>query len=278
GAGTSNTLRLTGSAFTLNLLDTTTLGKISNLQTLDLLTSAVNYTVPLPRTSVRTIAGANHTLVVQGGAGDVVQIGNRWLLGADQVIAGVTYHVYTQEDVTLKVQQGVSGAFAVQTQTLPIFAIDSATASVRVKLQDVHGGGGGAWMATAPGQFLDIAVSTYGALEAPIVFGLGVDHRIYVARFNPNGTLLDGWVTLAPGLFDALTTAYYDANAATMVFALGTAGAGGSQLYFAHFTAAGAFRDGWALVAPGQFRSLTAGSLGAGRDQPEVFGVGLDGK
>src|SRR5436309_10486306 len=62
-----------------------------------------------------------------------------------------------------------------------------------------------------------------------------------------------------------------------MLFALGIAGTG-SRIFSAHFTVAGAFRDGWALVAPGQFRSLTAGSLGAGRDQPEVFGVGLDGK
>src|SRR5262249_8654228 len=39
GAGPSNTLALTGPAFTLNLLDSATLNKIHNLQTLDLRSS-----------------------------------------------------------------------------------------------------------------------------------------------------------------------------------------------------------------------------------------------
>src|SRR5262249_26165878 len=118
--------------------------------------------------------------------------------------------------------------------------------------------------------------STYGAFEAPLLFGLGVDHRIYVARLKFDGTLLDGWVQFAPGLFDALATAYYDSNASTIVFGLGTAEAAGRQVFSARFDGEGSFVDGWALVAPGQFTAIAAGSFGVDRDRPELIGVGLD--
>src|SRR5262249_17986846 len=170
----------------------------------------------------------------------------------------------------------VSGAFNTQTQTVPIIAIDSVTQNVKVKLQEAHGAAGGAFAVPAPGRFLQIAVSTYGAFEAPLIFGLGVDHQIYVERLNPDGTLLDGWIRFAPGFFDALATTTYDANASTIVFALGDASGDGRQIFSARFDGNGRFRDGWGLVAPGQFKSLAAGSLGVARDRPEVFGIGVD--
>src|SRR5262249_47964747 len=151
------------------------------------------YTAPLPKAAVRAITGADHTLVVTGDAGDIVQIGNRWLLGTDEVIGGSNFNVYKQQDVTLKMQEGVSGAFNTQTQPVPVIAIDNASLNVMVHVQEAHGAAGGAFTVPAPGQFLQISVSTYGAFEAPLVFGLGVDHRIYVERLNQDGTLLDGW-------------------------------------------------------------------------------------
>jgi hypothetical protein len=276
GAGTNNTLQLTGAAFTLNLLDPATLAKIDNLQTLDLRTGAANYTVPLSKAVVRAISGANHTLVVPGSAGDVVQIGNRWKLGTNETIGGVTFKVYTQEDVTLKVQQGVTGAFAAQTLTLPVFAISASDRQVYRQFEDVHGAFGSGVTLTAPGQFLNIVVSTYGAFDAPLLFGLGLDHRVYVARFDNQGTLLSGWVQFAPGFFDSLATAYYGDNQATILFGLGTATAGSRQVFAARFDVTGAFVDGWVRVAPGHFQSLAAGSYGTSRDRAEVLGVGLD--
>jgi len=38
-----------------------------------------------------------------------------------------------------------------------------------------------------------VAATTYGPTQAPIVFGVGVDHKVYEKQVRPNGTLLSGW-------------------------------------------------------------------------------------
>src|SRR5262249_29852685 len=200
-AGTNNTLQFTGAATTpLDLLSTDTLAKIRNLQKLDMLTSLTGYSEQLPKAGVRAVTGADHTLVVTGDNADRVALGNRWRLGADEVIGGVTLHGCTQDDVTVKVQQGVTGAFATQTPKAPVFAISPTNGQVFFRYQEVHGAASGPWSLVAPGAFLSIIVSTASSasgVDAPFVLGVGIDHRVYMARFNAD----------APFSFDSLPVA-----------------------------------------------------------------------
>src|SRR5262249_52822581 len=55
-----------------------------------------------------------------------------------------------------------------------------------------------------------------------------------------------------------------------MLFGLGL----DNQAYAARLSADGTLLNGFYLVAPGQFQSLTAGQFGAGN--PELFGIGLN--
>lgn len=169
-----------------------------------------------------------------------------------------------------------------------VFAIGAADLQVYVSQADAVGQQADAWMPTAPGQFLDIVVSQRvpcpgscgsGPNVAPLVFGLGLDHQIYAALFNNNGTLHSGWFLVAPGFFDDLAvTSNVDfggfGSGEHFLFAVGTESLGGRQVFEAEFDSFGTFVSGWAPVAPGQFESIVAETYGAGN--PEVFGVGVD--
>src|SRR5262249_40503808 len=67
----------------------------------------------------------------------------------------------------------------------------------------------GPWTLIAPGVFRNVVVTRLGTNNAPMVFGLGLDHQIYSARFNANGTLAEGWSLVAPGFFDDLAVTSY---------------------------------------------------------------------
>ena len=54
------------------------------------------------------------------------------------------------------------------------------------------------WSPVAPGAFQSIVASDYAGVN-PEVFGVGVDHQVYAARFTSNGTLANGWFRVAPG-------------------------------------------------------------------------------
>jgi hypothetical protein len=141
---------------------------------------------------------------------------------------------------------------------------------------DPNGNSVGPWRLVAPGQFLSVVSGKFGTDGSQEVFGLGIDHRVYMARYNTDGTFRDGWGLVAPGFFDSLAASKYGTSQAPILFGLGTASAGGGRLYAARFTADGAFRDGWSLVASGPFQSLAAGRYGAGQASPELFGIGVN--
>lgn len=160
------------------------------------------------------------------------------------------------------------------------FAISTTDLQVYMARVSADGRTTEGWGLVAPGQFLSIAVGTYGAGtsagEAPIVFGVGTDHQIYGARFNANGTLSQGWVVVAPGLFDAVAVSMVDFSK-PIVFGLGTQEAGQKQVFYATYSDSGALVSGWNLLAPGAFDFLVAGSASQGLGgEAHVFGVGTN--
>src|SRR5262249_36901640 len=118
------------------------------------------------------------------------------------------------------------------------------------------------WATFAPGIFIDLAVTEYGPMRAPVVFGLGSDHIIYKATFTPLGDLITGWVAFAPGLFTSLDATTYG-NGNPIVFGLGGT-PGGNRIYFATFDQNAAFVSGFGAVAPGVFSAVVAGNFGPG--------------
>ena len=106
-----------------------------------------------------------------------------------------------------------------------------------------------------------------------MLFGLGMDNQLYGARFKSDGNLLFGFFLVAPGQFKSL-----------VADTIGTPGAGSfpelfgvgldNQVYAARLGAQGTLINGFFLVAPGQFQSITAGQFGAGN--PELIGIGQD--
>src|SRR5262249_8181593 len=74
-----------------------------------------------------------------------------------------------------------------------------------------------------------------------------------------------------PGQFTSLAAGTFG-NGHAEVFGISI----DQQAYFARFSAAGAFTDGWILVAPGQFTVLAA--AGHTNGTLELLGVGRDGQ
>jgi hypothetical protein len=126
------------------------------------------------------------------------------------------------------------------------------------------------WQLVAPGQFLSVTGGTYGSTRAPIVFGVGVDHRVYGAKFDASGNLLSGWSMVAPGLFTSVVVGNYGSGGEPIVFGIGTPGTG-QKVWAARFDAQGDFRSGWGPVAPGVFTSLAVGTFGSGNSA--LFGL-----
>src|SRR5262249_36420370 len=114
------------------------------------------------------------------------------------------------------------------------FAISATDKQVYRHVVDMPSKTFGTWVVTAPGQFLDIAVTDYGPLKAPVVFGLGVDHKIYEETFDLQGHFVNGWVEVAPGFFDALDVGQHgDGN--PFLVGVGTTLAAHNQVFYARF-------------------------------------------
>ncbi len=101
GGTGSNTLRFDGSDLSLKLSDP----RLSVFDTVDLTGTGNNLLVVKVVDILRT---RNDTLVVRGNAGDRVNYGTGWVQGANELINGVSYYVFSQGTATLKVQVGVT--------------------------------------------------------------------------------------------------------------------------------------------------------------------------
>jgi len=115
-----------------------------------------------------------------------------------------------------------------------------------------------------------VAATTYGPTLAPVVFGLGLDHNVYEAKFDANGNLLAGWVLVAPGQFSSLVVGTYGANAQPILFGIGTP-AQLQQVASARFDAQANLVSGFSPVAFGTFTALAVGNFGSG--SVELFGI-----
>src|SRR5262249_24939126 len=121
-----------------------------------------------------------------------------------------------------------------------------------------------------------IASGTYGAGQAPVVFGIGLDQTVYESRFDAAGNLLGGWVAVAPGKFESIVVGSYGPSKSPMLFGIGTTTSSNRQVFAARFDSQAHLINGFFPVAPGVFFALTVGNYGAGN--PEVFGVSLQGR
>jgi VCBS repeat-containing protein len=119
GGRGDDTLRLDGSGLTLDL---TTLpdARLEGIETIDL-TGAGPNTLVLNLHEVLNISDDSNTLVVRGGADDVLLTGPGWTTLGGENIGGVHFDVLTQGAATLKVQQDFNIA--------PTAYDDTATAS-----------------------------------------------------------------------------------------------------------------------------------------------------
>ena len=106
GGTGSDTLRLDGSGLTLNL---TALAdkRLQSIEQIDI-TGSGNNTLTLTKLEVLNLSGESNTLLVQGNAGDVVNIGRGWTEGANETIDGTIFRVLTQQAATLKVAAAIT--------------------------------------------------------------------------------------------------------------------------------------------------------------------------
>ena len=108
GGNGLDSLRLDGTGLSLNL---TTLkdNRIVDIEAIDI-TGSGNNTLTLNQRDVLNISGDSNRLLVRRNAGDVVNIGLGWAQGANQTIASVAYHIFTQGAATLAVQVTQTGS------------------------------------------------------------------------------------------------------------------------------------------------------------------------
>ena len=104
GSGT-DTLRLDGSGIALDLT-TISDNRIVDIEVIDITGSGAN-TLILDFQEVVNLSSNSNTLVVQGNAGDTVNIGSGWTAGSDEIIGADTFVVFTQGAAILKIQQSV---------------------------------------------------------------------------------------------------------------------------------------------------------------------------
>src|SRR5205823_5766129 len=96
-------------------------------------------------------------------------------------------------DVVAQNGTNVSGVNFGSFTFLVNYAVSADNTRVYMQRFDAASGENTAWTLAAPGMFVDIAVVRHGPVDAPVVFGLGVNHRIYAAGFHRDGTLDFGW-------------------------------------------------------------------------------------
>ncbi|MES2791000.1 MAG: Calx-beta domain-containing protein [Planctomycetota bacterium] len=142
GGNGNDTLKFSGSGMSLNLI-TTPNSRIKNIEIIDIRGSGPN-TLILNAASVLNLTQNSNpghtanTLQVRRDANDTVTIGSGWTQGADQIIGGLTYNVYTQGAAKLLLE--VVGQF-VPDVTLSIdhstMAEAGGTATITAMLQEI---------------------------------------------------------------------------------------------------------------------------------------------
>lgn len=125
------------------------------------------------------------------------------------------------------------------------------------------------WFLVAPGQFTSLAAGYSGSaprtgppFRDPIVFGVGLDHQVYAARFGDSGVgepaLRYGFFHVAPGAFSKVTVGQRT-DGVLELFGLGL----DQQVYAAKFGPYQELDYGWFLTAPGTFRDIAAAPISA---------------
>ncbi|MEO5345981.1 MAG: hypothetical protein H7834_06345, partial [Magnetococcus sp. YQC-9] len=111
GGGNSDTLRLDGSGFTLNLTAAGMTNRIQDIEILDLQAGSGAHTVWLTAKHVSQITSAGADLTIMGDAGDTLHIGTGWSYTANATtIGGQSYHQYIQGAVKLLVDGDITTA------------------------------------------------------------------------------------------------------------------------------------------------------------------------
>lgn len=138
GGNGTDTLRLDGGAITLDLTNLAD-SKLTNIEIIDIRTGTntliLNQLEVLNITANSNSAHTSNTLIVRMGADDTLDKGTGWTQGADAILGGVTYSVFTQGAATLLVETfgagtEISSAATSPTITSPIPVTVTFTESV----------------------------------------------------------------------------------------------------------------------------------------------------
>ncbi len=154
------------------------------------------------------------------------------------------------------------------------FAVAKFGQQVLIDVQDVDQAVSGNWTVTYPTPtFVSVVSDTFA--QGVVAFGIRQGTReVYKALFDVNGNLTQPWFRVAPGVFDKLVVGTVGFSQNPILFGVGTPEVG-RRVFACTFTASGNLRQGWSLVAPGQFESLAMANFGAGA-QVALFGVGVN--
>jgi hypothetical protein len=101
GTGT-DTLRLDGSGFTLDLTNRLLAGRIRNIEALDL-SGTGTFLVNLDARAVLNLSSFTNTLTIAKDAADTVNLGSGWDRLGDEVIGGQVYNVFQQGRAVVKI-------------------------------------------------------------------------------------------------------------------------------------------------------------------------------
>src|SRR5262249_24755763 len=104
-------------------------------------------------------------------------VGNQTIAATDTANANIT---------------GASNAIVVKPAIPFSSAVEAIDKQVYKYALNLGGGPSFGWNLVAPGQFLTVAGTTFGPTLAPVVFGVGLDHKVYEAKFDGNGNLISG--------------------------------------------------------------------------------------
>ncbi|HIJ84799.1 MAG TPA: hypothetical protein HPQ00_11450 [Magnetococcales bacterium] len=111
GGGNTDTLRLEGTGFHLNLTTTGQASHIHDIELIDLQSGSGAHTLTLAARYVSQIAGAGSDLRIMGDGGDTLHIGTGWSYTANfSTIDNQVYHRYVQGGVSLLVDADIATA------------------------------------------------------------------------------------------------------------------------------------------------------------------------
>ncbi|MBF0108190.1 MAG: FG-GAP repeat protein [Magnetococcales bacterium] len=111
GGGNTDTLRLEGTGFHLNLTTTGQANRIHDIELIDLQSGSGAHTLTLTARHVSQIAGAGSDLRIMGDGNDTLHIGTGWNYTANfSTIDSQVYHQYVQGGVSLLVDADIATA------------------------------------------------------------------------------------------------------------------------------------------------------------------------